>query len=74
LALLTVSRFYVGNDSGVTHLAARCCPTVALFGPTDARVWRPLGRAVRVADANSDNMEALAVEDVIRSVRSFALS
>jgi ADP-heptose:LPS heptosyltransferase len=33
---------YVGNDSGVTHLAASVgTPTLALFGPTDARIWGP---------------------------------
>lgn len=65
VALLASSRFYLGNDSGVTHLAARCCPTVALFGPTDARVWRPLGEDVRVVCAELDGMETLSVEAVL---------
>lgn len=40
---------YLGNDSGATHLAAACgCRTVALFGPTDARVWAPRGDNVAV--------------------------
>lgn len=35
---------FVGNDAGMTHLAALAgVTTVALFGPTDPRVWRPLG-------------------------------
>jgi len=39
---------FVGNDSGVSHLAAAAgAPGVALFGPTDPGRWRPLGR-VRV--------------------------
>lgn len=43
---------YVGNDSGVTHLAAMAgCPTLALFGPTDPAVWAPLGPHVRVLRA-----------------------
>ena len=38
------ARLFVGNDSGITHLAAAVgCRTVALFGPTDPRVWAPLG-------------------------------
>jgi ADP-heptose:LPS heptosyltransferase len=42
-------RVFVGNDSGITHIAAYWgTPTVALFGPTDPRVWGPLGRRVRV--------------------------
>jgi hypothetical protein len=40
---------YVGNDSGPTHLAAQLgVTTVALFGPSDPRVWAPVGPRVRV--------------------------
>ena len=40
---------YVGNDSGVTHLAAALgIPTVAVFGPTDPGVWAPAGSHVTV--------------------------
>jgi ADP-heptose:LPS heptosyltransferase len=46
--LLNRSRVYLGNDSGITHLAASLgLPTVALFGPTDPAVWGPRGAAVR---------------------------
>src|SRR5205823_10878127 len=41
-------RAYIGNDSGITHLAAYlCCPTIALHGPTDPREWRPIDRRAR---------------------------
>jgi heptosyltransferase-3 len=41
-ALLTGARIYVGPDTSVTHLAAATgCPTVALYGPTDPRLWAP---------------------------------
>ncbi len=40
---------YIGNDSGITHLAAAAgAPVVALFGPTDPAVWAPRGPWVRV--------------------------
>lgn len=40
---------YLGNDSGVTHLAAALgVPTVALFGPTEPRRWGPKGPNVRI--------------------------
>ena len=40
---------YLGNDSGVSHLAGLVgAPTFALFGPTDPRQWRPLGPRVTV--------------------------
>ncbi len=46
-ALLKRCTVYVGNDSGVTHMAAAVgTPVVALFGPTNPEVWGPRGRRV----------------------------
>jgi heptosyltransferase III len=40
--LLAKARVFVGPDTSVAHLAAAAgCPTVALFGPTDPRLWGP---------------------------------
>jgi heptosyltransferase-3 len=40
--LLAKARVYIGPDTSVTHLAAAAgCPTVALYGPTDPRLWGP---------------------------------
>lgn len=48
-AVLRRCYLYLGNDSGVTHLAAAVgCPSVAIFGVTDWRLWAPLGDHVRV--------------------------
>ncbi len=42
MALLAKATIYVGPDTSVTHLAAAAgCPTIALFGPMDPRVWGP---------------------------------
>jgi heptosyltransferase III len=42
-ALLKRARLFVGPDTSVTHLAAATgCPTVALYGPTDPRLWGPV--------------------------------
>jgi heptosyltransferase-3 len=42
VALLQRARLFVGPDTSTTHLAAAAaCPTVALFGPTDPRLWGP---------------------------------
>jgi ADP-heptose:LPS heptosyltransferase len=43
-ALISMSDLYVGNDSGVSHLAA-CMGTrsITIFGPTDPILWKPLG-------------------------------
>jgi hypothetical protein len=49
-ALLSLSGIYLGNDSGVTHLAAAVgATTLALFGPTDPAQWAPHGARVTVA-------------------------
>ncbi|MHB0870872.1 MAG: glycosyltransferase family 9 protein [Chloroflexota bacterium] len=48
-AFLALASSYLGNDSGVTHLAAAVgIPTVAVFGPTDPAVWGPRGPRVVV--------------------------
>lgn len=53
LARLTSTAFlFVGADTGPTHLAAQLgVPTLALFGPTDAKIWAPVGPRVRVLAA-----------------------
>jgi ADP-heptose:LPS heptosyltransferase len=46
---LARAQMYVGNDSGITHLAAAVgTPVLALFGPTDPAVWAPRGAHVTV--------------------------
>jgi heptosyltransferase-3 len=41
-ALLARAALFIGPDTSVTHLAAASgCPTVALYGPTDPRLWGP---------------------------------
>jgi ADP-heptose:LPS heptosyltransferase len=51
-ALLARAGLFVGNDSGVAHLAAAAdAPVVALFGPTDPAQWAPIGRAVKTLRA-----------------------
>ncbi len=39
--LLQQAQLYVGPDTAITHLAAACCPMVALFGPTNPEIWSP---------------------------------
>jgi len=46
--LLVACDFFVGNDSGVSHVAAATgVPTIAIFRSTDPRRWSPLGPRVR---------------------------
>lgn len=47
-ALLYHSSLFIGNDSGVAHLAAASGTKVlVIFGPTDPVLWTPLGRWVK---------------------------
>lgn len=66
-SILARSRVTVGNDSGITHLAAAAgAPVVALFGPTDPALWAPRGE--RVVVVKRDTMEAIEVDDVLEAV------
>jgi heptosyltransferase-3 len=41
-ALIAAARVYIGPDTAITHLAAASgAPTVAIYGPTDPRLWGP---------------------------------
>lgn len=61
---------YVGNDSGLTHLAAALgVPTVAVFGPTDSGLWGPRGARVKVVEGGQGFAEASA-EAVLRALDS----
>ncbi|OGD10543.1 MAG: hypothetical protein A2Y86_02170 [Candidatus Aminicenantes bacterium RBG_13_62_12] len=62
-------RLYLGNDSGVTHLAAACgAPVLALFKKENAVSWRPYGN-VRVVSAVA--VEDIKLEDVWREIFSW---
>jgi hypothetical protein len=68
-ATLARAAAYVGNDSGVTHLAAAWgAPTTALFGPTDPAVWSPVGGRVTVVRAPGGGIDAIGVDDVLGAV------
>jgi ADP-heptose:LPS heptosyltransferase len=49
---------YLGNDSGVSHLAGLCgAHTVVLFGPTSPAVWHPLGPRLDVRNFETSPSE-----------------
>jgi ADP-heptose:LPS heptosyltransferase len=69
---LRSARLYIGNDSGITHLAAAVgTPVLALFGPTDPAIWAPRGEHVSiVATARPGQaMEGISVDEVLRATR-----
>jgi heptosyltransferase III len=64
---LESARVYIGNDSGITHLAAAVgTPVVAIFGPTDPAVWAPRGERITVVSAGS--LDAISVDAVLQAV------
>jgi ADP-heptose:LPS heptosyltransferase len=53
-ALVLGADLYVGHDAGMTHVAAAVgVRTVALFGPTEADVWSPLGPCVTTVQCDA---------------------
>jgi heptosyltransferase-3 len=55
LQVLSCTDGFVGNDSGITHLAAGMgIRTLAVFGPTNPAVYAPIGPVVTVF-ANTDS-------------------
>ena len=48
-SVMAECRLFIGNDSGISHMAAALgLPVVAIFGPTDQKVWSPRGKKVFV--------------------------
>ena len=62
---------FVGNDSGVSHLAAAAdAPGVVIFGPSDPSRWRPLGRiAVLGHQETADEVAAALIRLTDRQAR-----
>jgi heptosyltransferase-3 len=85
-AILERCTAYVGNDSGISHLAAAVgVPVVAIFGPTDPGVWAPRGKAVTVLQGSIVNtawevpneqllhsLRAVPVETAMEALRAVA--
>ncbi len=61
-AIAHLARCFVGNDSGVSHLAAAAgAPGVVIFGPTDPERWRPLGE---IKTIRNERLETLPLNQV----------
>ena len=65
-------RCYLGNDSGITHLAAMLSiPTVAIFGPSDPTIWHPIGPTVKVIQEHS--LEQASVDLIMEAINTFSI-
>ena len=82
--------FFVGNDSGISHMAAALgLPTLAIFGPTDQRVWSPRGeesfvvwRGIHCSPCSqerffqcrdSECLKAVEVKEVLRGLEEIGI-
>jgi hypothetical protein len=66
---LASASVYIGNDSGVSHLAAAVgTPVIAMFGPTDPQIWAPRGERVTILPLDS------TVEEVYETAANLHLA
>lgn len=73
LGVLGCSRGYIGNDSGITHLAAAVgIRTVVIFGPTDPAVYAPIGPAVTILRSDKTDF-AGAISEKLQQKAAAAL-
>ena len=73
IALMALSRLYVGNDSGPMHIAAATGrPLVVVFGPSNSTVWHPWTdapyRVVEAAAGNQSPIDGISVEEGLAAV------
>lgn len=64
-ALLSRTDLYLGNDSGVSHVAGAVgARGVVLFGPTNPQQWKPLGGGLSVVRNTEYRAELPAAEGI----------
>lgn len=74
-AMLARCRLYIGNDSGLMHLAAAAgTPTLGLFGPSRASEYAPSGKNARWIAAPGPEGEAPIAGLDVADVATAALS
>ncbi len=70
-AILARCRWFLGHDSGISHLAAAVgTPCVLLFGPTDPDIWAPPYPSVEIVRAPDGFMGSLDLETVQTAVEA----
>jgi heptosyltransferase-3 len=71
-AVARLASAFVGNDSGVSHLAAAAGASgVVIFGPTDPARWRPLSAGGRIETLQREPIDSVEVQDVARALAKF---
>lgn len=73
-ACLARCTLFVGNDSGLMHLAAAAgVPTLGLFGPTSSEEYAPAGVNAAAVVSTSALMQDLSVEAAVAAAAHLAL-
>ncbi len=68
--VLSLCSAFIGNDSGITHLAAALdIPVVAMYGPTDPDRWGARGSRVVRLKCPGGGMESLQMNDVFNAMK-----
>jgi hypothetical protein len=73
-SLIARSDFYLGNDSGISHLAGILkCRGIVLFGPTDPSLWRPLGDSLEVLRFDAGELaHSVSEESIFHKITPFS--
>jgi ADP-heptose:LPS heptosyltransferase len=67
-AVLQRCQFFLGHDSGISHLAAAVgAPSLLLFGPTDTAIWAPANSSTTILEAPEGDLSRLDVERVVEA-------
>jgi heptosyltransferase-2 len=62
--------FFLGHDSGISHLAAAVgTRSLLLFGPTDPAIWAPANPQVRVLRSADGTMRGIGIAQVLAALR-----
>jgi ADP-heptose:LPS heptosyltransferase len=89
-SVMSGCRLFIGNDSGISHMAAALgLPTVAIFGPTDSKVWSPRAEKALVVRKeipcspcpqerffqcqHLECLRGIEIEDVVRGLKKMGL-
>jgi len=64
-AFIAVSNIFLCNDTGVMHVAAAVgTPLVAVFGPTDPEIWKPIGEKYIAIRGKGNTCLSVSVKEV----------
>lgn len=70
-AVLEQARLFIGNDSGLGHIAAACdTPSVTVFGPGDPERYHPWHPQARWVQSEDNSMDGVIVSRVVEQVRA----